>query len=477
MPATGTGGPPAFHGARRGTGAAFRHLNFRLFWTGQLVSLGGTWMQTLAQGWLVLQLTHDDAFALGIVSAAQFLPVLVFGLFGGVVADAVPKRGTIVATQAASMVLALALGTLTVAGAVEVWHILVLAFLLGCVNAVDMPTRQAFVIEIVGREDVANAVALNSAAFNAARIVGPAIAGLVIGAFGVSTCFFLNGISYVAVIAGLMAMRVDRIDARGGHRFGRSAGAVVENLAEGLVYVRRTPVVLLAVLLVGVVSTFGMNFNVLVPVFAKDVLDVGASGFGFLMAASGLGSLASALGLAYVGRTSARVVVAGAAMLGVLEVALGIVHLFPLALALMLGAGFGAIAMTASANTVIQLNVPDDLRGRVLSVYTTVFVGSAPVGGIVAGALAAQFGASAAFLVGGGLSLAAAVVAAAVAGPALGRSVPVVPTTTAGGGGRVQGGAGVPAGDMAADRVAKTARRQGSWDPAIGRTNGEPPGT
>jgi MFS family permease len=459
MPATGADGPRANEGVRRGTGAAFRHLNFRLFWTGQLVSLGGTWMQTLAQGWLILQLTNDDAFALGIVLAAQFLPVLVFGLFGGVVADAVPKRGTIIATQVASMALALALGILTVAGAVEVWHIIVLAFLLGCVNAVDMPTRQAFVIEMVGREDVANAVALNSAAFNAARIVGPAIAGIIIGAFGVSTCFFLNGISYVAVIAGLLAMHVDQIDARGGHRFGRSAGAVVENLAEGLVYVRRTPVVLLAVVLVGVVSTFGMNFNVLVPVFAKDVLHVGASGFGFLMAAGGLGSLASALGLAYAGRTSARIVVAGAATLGVLEVALGIVHIFPLALALMLGAGFGSIAMTASANTVIQLNVPDELRGRVLSVYTTVFVGSTPVGGIVAGALAARFGASAAFVVGGGLSLAAAAVAAAVAGQALGRSVPVVPPAKAVGGARVRGGPGPAAGDMIADRAPKAAKR------------------
>ncbi len=185
---------------------ALHHRNFRLFWSGQLVSLIGTWMQSVAQGWLVLVLT-DDPFMLGLVAAAQFTPVLVFGLFGGIVADGLPKRRTLVATQSVAMTLAFILAFLTATHTVQVWHILVLAFLLGCSNAVDMPTRQAFVIEMVGREDIGNAVALNSAIFNAARIVGPAIAGLTIGAFDISIAFFVNGLSFLAVIASLLLMR------------------------------------------------------------------------------------------------------------------------------------------------------------------------------------------------------------------------------------------------------------------------------
>ena len=422
-PALGSAPDRAPTRAGRGA-AALRHSNFRLFFFGQLISLVGTWMQSLAQGWLILQLTNDP-FALGVIAAVQFVPVLVFGLFGGLIADALPKRETIVVTQTSAMLLALALWVLTATHTVEAWHVAVLAFLLGCVNAVDMPARQAFVVEMVGREDVLNAVALNSAAFNTARIVGPAIAGIAIGAVGIAACFLLNGVSYLAVIAGLLAMRRAELRPLGGYRMGRGAAAVASDLAEGLRYVRRTPVVLLAVVVVGFVSTLGMNLNVLVPVLADTGLHVGAEGFGFLMAATGIGSLLSALTIAIAGRTSPRVLLAGAGMLGFLEAVLLVVQSLPIALVCMFGVGFGAIAMTATANTSIQLAVPDALRGRVLSVYTTVFAGSTPVGALIAGTLAAGFGAQFAFFVGGVTSLAVVLIAAVLARPAPPASPPL----------------------------------------------------
>ena len=413
--ATGIAPARAATGARRGM-VALRHRNFRLFFFGQLISLIGTWMQSLAQGWLVLQLTHDP-FVLGVISAVQFVPIMVFGLFGGLIADALPKRTTIIATQTSSMLLALALFWLTWTHQVQAWQIGVLAFLLGCVNTIDMPTRQAFVVEMVGRDDVVNAVALNSAVFNAARIVGPAIAGVIIGVVGIASCFLLNGLSYIAVIVGLFAMRTSELHARSGYHLQHSAIAVVADLAEGLRYVHRTPIVLLAVAVVGLVSTLGMNLNVLVPVYAADVLHAGATGFGFLMAATGIGSLVSALTIAFAGRSSPRVMLLGGAVLGLLQAVLVVVHAMPIALACLFGVGFGSIAMTATANTSIQLAVPDDLRGRVLSVYTTVFAGSTPVGALFAGALAAQFGAALSFGVGGASSLAVVVVAFLLARP------------------------------------------------------------
>jgi len=399
------GGPSHWRGA-------LRHRNFRLFWFGQLISLIGTWMQSIAQAWLVLLLTGDP-FWLGIVAAVQFLPVLVLGLFGGIVADLLPKRRTLVGTQVASMVLALALAFLSFTGVVEVWHILVLGAGLGVVNAIDMPTRQSFVIEMVGREDVGNAVGLNSAIFNGARIVGPAVAGLLIGAFGVTACFALNGLSYLAVIAGLLLMRESELQRTVRMTRPRSAGDVAANLAEGLRYVRRTPSVLLAVSVVGVVATVGMNFNVLVPPLAQGVLGVGATGLGFLMGAMGVGSLIAALLVASMRRPRIRVLLLGAFTLGALEIVLALVHSFPAALVAIFGAGAGGIAMAATANATIQLAVPDSLRGRVMSVYTTVFAGSTPIGGLIAGSLASTLGTPAAIGLGGAASALAALIAAA----------------------------------------------------------------
>ncbi len=385
---------------------AFRHRNYRLFYAGQAISLVGTWMQSVTQAWLVLTLTNDP-FWLGVVGAAQFTPVVLFGLVGGLVADALPKRRALVVVQAAMMILALLLWLLTATGAVTVALVLVLALGLGVANAVDMPVRQSFVVEMVGRDDVANAVALNSAMFNGARVLGPAVAGLVIGAAGIAPAFLFNGLSFLAVIGGLLLMRDEElVPVRLAER-PRTMAQVRSALGEGLRYVRQTPAVLLATVVVGLVATVAMNFQVIVPAFARSVLGVGAEGFGFLMAVSGVGSVVAALGLAF-GGPRPSVLIGGALVLGAAQVALAATTNYPTAAVLLFLAGAGGIAMAATANTMIQLAVPDRLRGRVMSVYTTVFAGSAPVGGLFVGSLASAAGVRVAVLIGGLLGVAVA---------------------------------------------------------------------
>ena len=383
---------------------AFKHRNYRLFFGGQAISLVGTWMQQVAQGWLVLQLTNDPLW-LGLVAVAQFGPVLAFGLFGGLIADHLPKRQTLMVTQAIAMVLALVLFGLTATDLVEVWHVMVLAALLGIANAVDMPTRQAFAVEMVGRDDMANAVGLNAALFNASRIVGPAMAGLLIGAFNISIAFLINGLSFIPVLIGYFMMRDEEL--RPIPAIARPTGwrDVVENLAEGARYVRRTPLVMLGSAVVGLAATFGMNFQVLVPPLADNVLDVGAVGFGLLMAASGVGSTIAALSVAFTKKIGPAPIVYGAIGLGLASIALALSTSFAVSLVAMFFAGMGAIAMAVTANTTIQAAVPDQLRGRVMSVYTTVFAGSVPAGGLFAGFIASSWGVAAAFMVGAVLTL------------------------------------------------------------------------
>jgi MFS family permease len=378
----------------------FRHRNYRLFFWSQSVSLIGTWMQTVAQAWLVLELTGDP-FVLGLATAMQFLPVLVFGLFGGLIADALPKRRTLIVTQVVQMALALSLFALTVSGRVEVWQILVLALLLGLSNAVDMPTRQAFVVEMVGREELSNAVGLNSATFNTARVVGPAAAGLLIGITGVSTAFLINGLSFLAVIVGYALMRDEDLVRVPKMSRPHGARALATSLADGLRFIRSSQVILLAMVVVGVGSMLGMNFGVVVPALASEVLRTDATGFGLLMAATGVGSLLAALWIATLPAPRVGFIVGGVVVMGVAEVAAALVNAMPLALLAMFVIGFGAIAMAATANTSIQLRAPDDLRGRVMSVYTVVFVGSTPLGGIIIGAIASAVGVAAALVVGG----------------------------------------------------------------------------
>lgn len=391
---------------------ALQHRNYRLWFGGQAVSVIGTWMQMVAQSWLVLSLTGDP-FMLGLVAAAQYSPVLVFGLFGGLVADGLPKRRVMMATQAVFMTLALVLFVLTATHVVEVWHVVAVAFCFGLANAIDMPTRNSFSVEMVGRESVANAVALNSALFNAARIVGPAVAGLTIGAFDISVAFLLNGLSYISVITGLFLMRETDLQSPPAMPRPVSVRAALASLGEGLGYVRRTPIVLLAVVLVGVVSTFGMNFTVMIPSLARDVLGTDASGYGFLMSASGLGALIAALRIAFGRRSQPILIGLGALMLGVFEVLLGFSRFYPLSLLAMFLVGFGSVSMTATSNAAVQLHVPDQLRGRVMSVYMTIFVGSTPIGSLIMGAMASRLGTDIAVMAGGAVSAGAAVVAIA----------------------------------------------------------------
>ena len=380
--------------------SAFRHRNYRLFFGGQAISLVGTWMQQVAQAWLVLEVTHDPLW-LGVVAAAQFLPVLIFGLFAGVLADNLPKRQTLQVTQAIKMCLSITLAVVSFSGLASIPFLILLALAIGTVNAVDMPVRQSFAVEMVGREDIGNAVALNSAMFNGARIVGPAVAGLVIGAVGVTAAFVVDAISFLAVIIALAAMRDSELHPAARIARPESFAGVMTQLREGLHYVRITPVVLLAVVVVGLVSTVGMNFSVIMPPYAEGVLDSGATGYGFLMAASGVGSLLAAVWLAFGGSARVRRIAWGAIVLGLGEIALGASSTYVVSLVLMVAVGFGAILMSATANTTMQLAVPDGLRGRVMSVYTTIFAGSTPVGGPLMGGLASAFGVAVSLAIGG----------------------------------------------------------------------------
>jgi MFS family permease len=383
--------------------SAFGHRNFRLFFAGQLVSLVGTWMQQVAQGWLVLTLTGDP-FWLGVVATAQFLPVMVLGLFAGILADVLPKRQTLIAVQVVMMSLAIILAILTAAGLVQIWMIIVLALLLGCANAVDMPVRQAFAIEMVGSRDIGNAVAINSAMFNGARVVGPALAGLTIAALGIAPAFAINAVSFLAVLIGLSLMRDEELRMAPLVPRPRSVGAVFENLREGLAFVRHTPLVLLAVTTLGLTATFGMNFQVVIPPLAQ-ALGSDASGYGFLMTASGFGALVAALSLVVGGRPKPVRIALGAMVLGAASILLALSTTFPLSMLLMVFIGAGGIAMAATANATIQLAVPDGLRGRVMSVYTTVFSASMPVGGLLMGIIASSVGIFEAIAIGGMLSL------------------------------------------------------------------------
>jgi MFS family permease len=389
--------------------SAFRHRNFRLFYAGMLVSLVGTWMQQVGQSWLVLQLTNDPLW-LGLVAAAQFTPVLFLGLFGGIVADAVSKKKALIVTAIAAGVLAFALGVLVITEQVQVWHVFVLALLLGVVNSFDMPVRQAFVVEMVGRDDIANAVALNSANFNVTRIIGPAIAGLSIAAIGIHPLFFINSISYVAVVIGLLLMRDSELRIPDRMVIERNWRSVIDRLVEGLRYTRGDPQIFLAIAVLGVVATFALNFSVLIPLVARDVLHGNADTYGFLMSATGIGSLLSALSIAFGARPTMVRLLVGAGVIGVSMIGLGLSTWLPLSLGLMFLAGWGTISMAATCNTLIQLRVPDVLRGRVASVYTTVFAGATPFGGVFSGTLAALGGPPAALVVGGAVAVLAAFV-------------------------------------------------------------------
>jgi len=407
-PAAGPAVPPPRTGWRAKVPGAFDHFNFRLFWSGQLVSLIGTWMQSVAQSWLVLQLTNS-AFQVGLVTAAQFTPVLLFSLLGGVFADRRAKRRVIMVTQTVAALQALTLGILVVSGNITVGHVIAMAAVLGLVNAFDIPTRQSFVVELVGRRDLMSAIALNSSAFNTARIIGPAIGGVLIARFGVGPLYIINAASYLAVLTSIFFLRGAELQTG---RRARESG-VWNSLREGVAYVRGDRFVGVATLLVGLVATFAMNYTVLLPVVARDVLQIGSPGFGMLMAALGVGSVLAGLFLAtHTGLRPGRTMLLGALGLALFELVFVAGHRLaaplPVSILCLVGVGFSAICMTATANSAIQQRTPDELRGRVMSVYVTVFSGSVPVGSLLAGAMARKWGVMAAFAIGATLALLAA---------------------------------------------------------------------
>jgi MFS family permease len=366
---------------------ALRHRNFQLFFAGQLISLIGTWMQSVAQSWLIYRLT-GSVVLLGLIGFASQIPVFFIAPFGGVIADKTNRQRILVITQTISMILAGILAALTLTNVIQEWHLFVLAVMIGIVNAFDIPTRQAFVVDMVGKGDLLNAIALNSSIFNGARIVGPAVAGILVAAVGEGWCFFINALSYIAVIIGILMMRVN-VEIR------PSTGSTFANIAEGFRFVGQTAPIGALLLLLGLVSLMGMPYAVLMPIFADKILGGGASSLGFLMGASGTGALIAALTLAT--RQSVkglgRWVALASAGFGVSLILFSLSQTFWLSALLLVPVGFSMMIQMSSSNTLIQAMVPDNLRGRVMSVYSMMFMGMAPLGALLAGTLAGYLGA------------------------------------------------------------------------------------
>jgi MFS family permease len=374
---------------------ALRHRNFQLFFSGQLISLTGTWMQSVAQAWLVYSMTKS-ALLLGTVGFASQIPVFLVAPFGGITADRVNRQRLVIATQTCSMILAGILAWLTLSGRVHVWHIFLLAGLLGVVNAFDIPGRQAFLIDMVGKEDLMNAIALNSSMFNGARVVGPAVAGILVARIGEGWCFAANAISYIAVIIGLLLMKVRSVPRISSH-------SPIEDIIEGFRWVNRTKIIRSLLFLIGLVSLVGMPYTVLMPVFADKILHGGARGLGILMGATGVGALFGALTLA--AKTGikglGRWVTITCATLGISLFLFSFSTSFWLSAALLLPCGYSMMLQMACSNTLIQTIVPDHLRGRVMSLYSMMFMGMAPFGAFFGGALANRIGAPMTVAVGG----------------------------------------------------------------------------
>lgn len=397
----------AFLRLNRRTIASLRHRNYRLFFVGQTISVTGAWMQNVAMAWLVLELTGSPV-AVGILVLCQFLPFSVLGLFAGVFADRLDPRRLVMTTQAAAMVTATLLALLTLIGTIEPWQVYVLAVLRGMVMVFDAPARQAFTYQMIGPADLPNAIALNSSLFNAARVVGPAIGGVLVAAFGAGLCFAANAVSFLAVLVALAAMSVSELVPlkRDGPR-----PAIFAGTWEAVRYARRSRRVGIVLVLVAFVSTFAFNFNVLLPVLAGETLDAGPEVFGILSATFGAGALLGALLSATIARASLKLLLLGMAGFGLAELLLAPLQTLAMAAACLFAAGLCFTVWHANANASLQLRVPDALRGRVLGLYFYAFLGLQPVGGLVSGWLAHTGGTALAFAVGGTVTLVATGVA------------------------------------------------------------------
>ena len=384
--------------------ASLRHRNFRLFFIGQTTSLVGTWMQSVAQGWLVLQLTNSS-FQVGLVSALSALPVLLFSLPAGVYVDRAHKHRIILICQSLMLVQALLLTILTATHRITSWHVALLAAFVGCLSAIEIPARQSFFVELVGRDDLTNAIALNSSAYNVARILGPAVAGILIAKVGMAVCFGLNALSYIAVIGGLLAMKLPAWEPPA------LPGDALSRFREGLRFARSDRRIWALIVMTAVFGVFGFPFVVLLPIFARDVLRVGPSGLGVMSAAVGVGAVLAAFGLAalsYRVRRGALVQWSGP-LFGIAVAVFAFMTWYPGSLLLLAIGGFAMVLNNAATNTLLQGLVPDELRGRVMSLWTFVFVGFAPLGSLQVGWLGEYFGAGWAVAIGGLISALASV--------------------------------------------------------------------
>jgi len=384
--------------ARAALARGFKSLrirNFRLFWIGQVVSLTGSWMQTTAQAWLVLKLAHDSPLALGLVITLQTLPVMLLSLLGGVLADRLPKRSAIVVTQTLLTIQAAVFGALVALGWIRLWQVYVLAAIQGLITAVDNPLRQAFIYEMVGRDDLVNAVGLNSMSFQGARIFGPALAGVVIELIGIAPTLILNAISFIAVIWALLQM-----DSKQFFRgvFASADASIFLRLKEGLAFAVRTPLIFAVLIVAAFVGTFGFNFNVVIPLVADNLVKTNATGFGLLSAGMGVGALIAALATAYARRITLGRLLISAAIFSVFLGALALSTSFWLSMVLLIITGVSGITYGTAVNTLLQLNTPEQLRGRVLSINVLLTQGSTPIGGFLIGSLGQAAGVSTALV-------------------------------------------------------------------------------
>ncbi|HLX19766.1 MAG TPA: MFS transporter [Gaiellaceae bacterium] len=393
----------------RRTFSSLRYRNYRLFFAGQLVSQTGSWMQRIALGWYVLDLTHNDAFAVGVMAFAQFLPYTLFGLFAGVITDRLDARRLVLATQIGQTISAAVLTWLALAHVAQPWMLYLIAFVNGTVLVLDVPSRQQLTYRMVGRDTLPNAIALNSSLFNASRVFGPSAAGILLGFAGVGVCFLVNAISFVAVLGGLLAMRTR--DFFPLQTFERPK--ILEGTREGLAYVRRQPRMLTVLALTLVLSTFAFNFNVTLPVLAKVTLHGHGTVYGFLSAIFGAGALVGALLAASRARASARVMIIGALVFTAAETLLAFANYEYAAGLLLFLVGAGFTAWSANSNASMQLAAPDHLRGRIIGLYFYAFNGTGPLGGLLAGWLCAKGGTELAFGVAGIVGIAGALGAAA----------------------------------------------------------------
>ncbi|MCZ0208023.1 MFS transporter [Streptomyces achromogenes] len=381
--------------------SSLRIRNYRLFFAGQVVSNTGTWMQRIAQDWLVLSLTGSSA-AVGITTALQFLPMLLFGLYGGVLVDRLPKRPTLLVTQSAMAVTGLALAALTLSGQVQVWHVYVAAFAVGLATVVDNPARQSFVSEMVGPDQLQNAVSLNSANFQSARLVGPAVAGLMITGVGTGWAFLANGLSFAAPITGLLLMRARELHVV--ERAPRGKG----QLREGLRYVAKRPELIWPIVLVGFIGTFGFNFPVWLTAYADDVFHAGAGAYSLFNTLMAVGSLVGALLAARRGTARLRVLIAAALAFGTLEIVAAVAPSYWLFALLMVPIGVFGLTVNVTANTAVQMGTDPAMRGRVMALFMMVFMGGTPLGAPVVGWITDTYGARVGFAAGGVVSALAA---------------------------------------------------------------------